>query len=266
MKVGYLKMKKILLMVVLTTILLSKNIQNEYIIIKEDLDQSIKLYEIQDIVLAVENIKFSRHHGFRNSGLEEKIKIGISNEYAQDISDHFEKIIFLMKNSKDIEKINNLRNEILQKIKIALSKLKPMKEEPKLQKNWQKVINEILYNLKIANKLYENQNIKPSIEKVYKTYFDVFEDSGFEKAILDISIDRKVKAEERFRLMVNMMKRGNNSIEIESLIEKIEDDLNELSNMINPKPKKDNISIYIFILLVLIFLSTLTIYTIKRKK
>ncbi len=258
-------LKNIILITMLYFSLFADDLKDTYTIIDDDLQSSLRLYEIQNISSAIEGVKFARHHGYKNTGLEKNIINNISQEYSASIDKHFEKIIALMQKQRGKKEIESEIKIVLKEVQVALPQLKNIKTIT-MEKDWAKVTDEVIANLTQANLLYKDGDTKKSIDKVQETYFDVFEQSGFEKAILDMSIDRKVKAEEHFRLISNMIKAGNSFSDIEYLIDDTKDDLLELSELLKPQSNKQDDSSLVFVLPLLLFASTLGIYAIKRKR
>ncbi len=256
-------LKNIIILTMLYCPIFADNLKEIYTIIDDDLQSSMRLYEIQDTTSAIESIKFARHHGYRNTGLEKNIIQNISKEYSTSIDKHFEKIITLMQKQKSNNEIRDEIKVVLKKVQVALPQLKTTKAASNKQ-DWHKVTKRVTDELNAANLLYKDGDIKQSIERVREAYFDIFEESGFEEAILNISIDRKIKAEEHFRQISNMIKAGNSISEIEQIIDEMKDDLTDLSNILNPKPNSENN--FTLLLPILLLASYLGIYAIKRKK
>lgn len=231
--------------------------------IKEDMKKALSFYKIQNPSDAIDNVKFARHHGFRNTGLEEKIKTEISLEYVKEIENSFLHIVKMMENREDFSQIQKANKQLLSKIEKILPKL-TKNQDLASKKDWQKVANEVIFELSNSNEIYKQKNIKKAILHVQDVYFEIFENSGFEKAIMDISIDRKIKAEERFRVIIDMMKKNEDYENIKNAISETKQDLDELAQKLNPSKSSNNY--YIFYIAIASLLIGITLVFVIRKK
>lgn len=238
------------------------NNTESYNAIRQDMQEAINLYKIEDFSSAIQNVKFARHHGFRNSGLETKIRQEVSPETANKIESFFTKIIDSMRERKPLSQIKGLSTQMFFEIKMILPKLSQDTKHQK-NKNWQKIAQKVIVELNRANEIYKAKTIKKAILHVQDVYFEIFENSGFEKAIMDISVDKKIKAEERFRVIQNMMKRGENPSNIDTVIQQASDDLEELAKELDPSSFNGMLLVVIlaFLVVVLVFV----IFMVRKK-
>ncbi len=241
------------------------NVNDDFKSIKEDMQRALEAYKIKDISNATELVLYARHHGYRNSGLEYKIQTQISKEKAQHIIKKVSDIIRAIQSKKDIEEITAISDSFLHEIESCL----PLLQEGNVnivKRDWFKITKKIIKKLNQAKDAYRQKRIKQAIVMTQDVYFDIFEGSGFEKAILNLSEDRKVKAEERFRELTDLFKQNSDISSIELMIEDINNDLNKLSAQLLPEEKNKMSNIYIYGFIVLLFAIFMILILIKKMK
>ena len=203
-------------------------------IIQNDLEKALNLYKIGDSKHAKEELKFALYHGYRNTGLKSQIEKERSFEEANAIEEKFLSLELLIEKPHQLSLLGTEIETLQESIRLILPTLSPLAKRASV-KNWHLVTQEINEALLSAIALYQQKEIKQATSKVQSVYFDIFENSGMEEAILAMSEDRKLKAEQRFRVLSEMMKKGETSATLANYTQEIEADLKELSSMLTPK-------------------------------
>ena len=203
-------------------------------IIQNDLEKALNLYKIGDAKHAKEELKFALYHGYRNSGLKSQIEKERSFEVANAIEEKFLSLELLIEKPHQLTLIGAEMETLQESIRHILPTLSPLTKRATV-KNWYLVTQEINEALLSAIALYQQKELKQATSKVQSVYFDIFENSGMEEAILVMSEDRKLKAEQRFRVLSEMMKKGETSTALTHYTQEIEADLKDLSSKLTPK-------------------------------
>ena len=209
---------------------------NDFVIdlIHNDLERALNLYKIGDTKHAKEELKFALYHGYRNSGLKSQIEKERSLDEANAIEEAFSNLEQLIEKPHQSNILDGEIKTLQEHIRLILPTLSPLTKHAAV-KNWHQVTQEIKEALLEAIVLYQKRELKHATSKVQSVYFDIFENSGMEGAILAMSEDRKLKAEQRFRVLSEMMKKGEAAATLMSYTQEIEADLSELSSLLTPK-------------------------------
>jgi len=228
-------MQKVFLSLVFFITIMSAS-SNDFVmeLIQNDLEKALNLYKIGDAKHAKEEVKFALYHGYRNSGLKSQIEKERSFDEANAIEEKFLNLEQLIEKPHQLNLIGAEMETLQESIRHILPTLSPLTKRASV-KNWHLVTQKINEALLEAIALYQQKAFKQAISKVQSVYFDIFENSGMEGAILALSEDRKLKAEQRFRVLSEMMKKGESAATLVNYLEEIEADLSELSSLLTPK-------------------------------
>ncbi len=240
------------------------NMNGSYKSIEEDIKKATTLYKINKIERSKEYIKYARHHGYRNSGLEYKIRDQISPSKADQISGLFVALLDAVNAKQDINTIVTLEDKLLSALKSAIPKLKDQ-EQTSLKKDWHSITDEIVAELNRAKRMYIKGKNKQAIMIVQDTYFDIFENSGFENAILNFDEHRKLKAEDEFRVLISLMKMDSQDVLLKKEIEALKKDFEDLSDLLKPKECDcKSVIYYLSIGLIVLFVLLASVVFLRR--
>lgn len=208
-------------------------------LVELDLERALSLYRIGDSKNAKEELKFARYHGFKNTGLEAMIKKELSYAHAKEIENHFSRLESMIDSSLSYEALHQESEALLERL-YQIAQGLPELEQQGAVKNWHEVVKRIDLALAEALDLYSQNAMKQAISKVQSAYFDIFEESGMEQAILILSEDRKLKAEQRFRSLTDMMKKGESPSRLKNYANEMHQDFSQLAEALTPKELRQN--------------------------
>lgn len=229
-------MQKVWLFLTLIMTLTHASSSNDFVMdmIQSDLERTLNLYKIGDSKNAKEALKFALYHGYRNTGFKSQIEKERSFEEANAMEEKFLRLEALIEDPHQSHLVILEMNALQEAIRAVLPKLSPLMKQATI-KNWHSVAQEIKEALLEAIVLYEHNAIKQAVSKVQSVYFDIFENSGMEEAILALSEDRKLKAEQRFRIFSEMMKKKEAVTTLLNYTEEMDRDLKELASAMTPQ-------------------------------
>lgn len=229
-------MQKVWLFLTLIMTLTHASSSNDFVMdmIQSDLERTLDLYKIGDSKNAKETLKFALYHGYRNTGFKSQIEKERSFEEAKAMEEKFLRLEALIEDPHQSHLVILEMNVLQEAIRAVLPKLSPLMKQATI-KNWHSVAQEIKEALFEAVVLYEHNAIKEAVSKVQSAYFDIFENSGMEEAILALSEDRKLKAEQRFRIFSEMMKKKEAVTTLLNYTEEMDRDLKELASTMTPQ-------------------------------
>ncbi|MGP1580764.1 MAG: hypothetical protein ACTTH5_07075 [Wolinella sp.] len=209
--------------------------------IEADLERALNFYRINDIKNAKDEIQFARYHGFKNTGLESMIKKEFSYAHFKEIENGFQKLESLVNSSVSYETLHDETQRFLERLHTFALSLPEIVQQGVIR-DWYEVVQEIHSSLQSALSLYGQNLPKQAISKVQSTYFDIFEESGMEQAILLLSEDCKLKSEQRFRTLSDMIKQGESKDMLASYIHETYQELSQLAEILTPKELHKNSS------------------------
>lgn len=177
--------------------------------------------------------------GYKNSLMETAVRRFISLKEDTAIQTAFRDMKQMFngeRSSADAEQaIGNFLSHLqsnLQGLPLIHGKVSLTKNEAQVEKNWRSVSDRVLTGLEQAVSLYEKGRNQEAAGLVQDTYFDVFEASGFERALGARNEGLKARLEGAFSELISEMKSSGNHRHEREILTRVKLDLeNALKEM-----------------------------------
>ena len=257
-------------------------------IIDDTLAEMISAYEKGNHRKAKQLAQQAQYKGYKNSEMEQAIRYNRSSKDDSSINQQFYNLIRL---SEQPGKMNELAYEttlLLQNIEELLPNLPTTNPDQQITENdngdnminaddipdtdWFEVRKTINTQIQQAITLYEKGDIKKAMLSVQNTYFDVFENSGFEAKVGSRDNNFKAQLEGYFTRLVSLMKAKQNVSLLQEQAMGLANDLSKAAGMLQDT-NQNNWSLFIYSLLIilregleaLLIVAAIVAYLVKNK-
>ncbi len=254
--------------------------------IDDNLAAMISAYQKGDFKQASHLAQQAQYQGYKNSQLEEAVRLHRSAKTDSSINHQFYTLIKLAKEPNQIEELAYQTTLLLQDVEENLPNLPTLNPEQKItaddevliadedipNNNWAEISKTINEQIQDAIKLYAQNETNKAILSVQDTYFDVFENSGFEAKVGSRDSKFKAQLEGYFTRLVSLMKAQQSLDALQEQATGLADDLAQAVNMVQGGSENEW-SMFLYSLLIifregleaLLIVAAIVTYLVKNK-